>query len=207
VDEGYLSRATVLEMERRGVDLYAGGELDKTKNLEARSEQIWNEKGVTPEFYARQFVYDPERDLYLCPQGQELPHQKAKDDREGVDRHQYQASARQCRECPHQAQCCPVKEGKPVRGRIIIRTQNVPIVAAFVEKMKTPEAQAIYKERKRIAEFPNLWIKEKLGLRRFHVRGQTKASCEAMWACLTYNIQQWWRLRWKPNLAANVATV
>jgi hypothetical protein len=81
----------------------------------------------------------------------------------------------------------------------------VPVVAAFVEKMKTPEAQAIYRERKRIAEFPNLWLKEKLGLRRFRVRGLLKATCEAIWACLTYNIQQWARQRWKLKLTAATA--
>jgi hypothetical protein len=86
-----------------------------------------------------------------------------------------------------------------------VRTKNVPTVAAFVEKMKTPEAQAIYKQRKRIAEFPHLWLKEKLGLRRFHVRGLVKVSCEALWACLTYNLQQWWRLRWRPQVIVPTA--
>jgi len=28
---------------------------------------------------------------------------------------------------------------------------------------------------------------------------------EAMWACLTYDIQQWLRLRWKPHLQQIVA--
>jgi hypothetical protein len=205
VDEGYLSRATVLEMERRGVELFAGGQLEGGKNT-TLNEQNWKKKGVTPEFYSQAFVYDAEHDLYLCPAGQSLPHQTVKHDREGVERHQYKAPPRQCRACPHQPHCCPVSEGKRVKGRRIVRTQNVPVVAAFVEKMKTPEAEAIYKQRKRIAEFPNLWIKEKLGLRRFRVRGLVKASCEALWAGLTYNIQQWWRLHWKPNPAASVVS-
>jgi hypothetical protein len=88
---------------------------------------------------------------------------------------------------------------------MIVRTQNVPVVAADVEKMKTPEAQAIYRQRKRIAEFPNLWIKERLGLRRFRVRGLLKATGEILWACLTYNIQQWTRLRWRLKWAAAAA--
>jgi hypothetical protein len=51
-----------------------------------------------------------------------------------------------------------------------------------------------------VAEFSNLWLKAKLGLRQFCVRGLKKARCEVLWACLTYNIQQWFRLRWKPRL-------
>jgi transposase len=201
VDEGYLSRATVLAMEQRGVDLIAGGGLDDKPKNSVRTQHNCHKRGVTPEFYPETFVYDAEHDHYLCPAGQELPYRGVKHDREGVNRHQYRAKGSTCRSCPRQAQCCP-SLGKKIQGRTIVRTENVPVVAAFVDKMKTPEAQAIYRERKRIAEFPNLWLKEKLGLRRFRVRGLLKATCEAIWACLTYNIQQWARQRWKPKLAA-----
>ena len=204
VDEGFLSRATVLEMDQRGVDLIAGGSLEDSGNA-ARSQQNGRARGVAMEFYPQAFVYDAERDLYVCPAGQELSYRGVKHDRQGVERHRYQAAPSPCRACRHQAQCCPVKPGQRGKGRMIVRTQNVPVVAAYVEKMKTPEAQAIYRQRKRIAEFPNLWIKEKLGLRRFRVRGLLKATCETLWACLTYNIQQWTRLRWRPKLAMAVA--
>ncbi len=192
-------------MDQRGVDQVGGGSLEDSK-YSARSQQNGQARGVSAEFYPPAFVYDAERDLYVCPAGQKLSHRGLQHDRQGVQRHRYQVSASQCRACPHQAQCCPVKPGQPVRGRMIVRTENLPAVAAFVEKMKTPEAQAIYRERKRIAEFPNLLIKEKLVLRRFRVRGLAKATCEALWACLTYNIQQWVRLRWRPKLAAAIAT-
>ena len=198
VDEGYLNRATVLQMDQRGVDLIAGGNLEENRDPEKAARNCAS-RGVAPEFYPQQFVYDVEHDLYLCPAGQPLPHRGVKHDREGVERHQYQATVASCRQCPHQPVCCPTK-GKRTRGRIIVRSRNEPVVAAFAEKMKTPEAQAIYRRRKRIAEFPNLWIKEKLGLRRFRVRGLSKVRCEALWVCLTYNIQQWMRLRWKPGL-------
>lgn len=46
---------------------------------------------------------------------------------------------------------------------------------------------------------PNAWIKEKIGLRQFRLRGLGKVAREALWACLTYNIQQWIRLVWRPQ--------
>lgn len=200
VDEGYLNRATVVEMDQRGVNLIAGGDLEENRDPEKTARNCAG-RGVAPEFYPQQFVYDAEHDLYLCPAGQSLPHRGVKHDRPGVERHLYQAPASACRTCPHQPQCCPT-QGPPTPGRILVRSQNEPVVAAFVEKMKTPEAQALYRQRKQIAEFPNLWVKEKLGLRRFRVRGLGKVRCEALWVCLTYNIQQWIRLRWKPRLEA-----
>ena len=90
------------------------------------------------------------------------------------------------------AACQPGKQ-----GRLIVRSENVPAVAAYVAKMQTAAARAAYRRRAPVAEFSNLWLKAKLGLRQFCVRGLQKARCEVLWACLTYNIQQWFRLRWK----------
>ena len=73
------------------------------------------------------------------------------------------------------------------------------------EKMKTEVAQQIYKKRGPVAEFPNAWIKEKLGIRKFRLRGMAKAKTEAMWGAFTYNVQQWIRLSWLPKLVAGMA--
>jgi hypothetical protein len=63
--------------------------------------------------------------------------------------------------------------------------------------MAEPEMIEIYKQRSQLAEFPNAWLKEKIGLRRFRVRGLRKVTLESLWAAMTYNIQQWIRLRWR----------
>ena len=81
-----------------------------------------------------------------------------------------------------------------------MRTEDSPAVAAFKAKMRTQAAQDIYKQRSGVAEFPNAWIKAKIGLRQFRLRGLAKVGLEALWACLTYNIQQWIRLVWRPQL-------
>jgi len=53
-----------------------------------------------------------------------------------------------------------------------------------------------------VAEFPNAWLKAKIGLRQFRVRGLKKVRCEALWACLAYNLAQWVRLRWRARQVA-----
>ena len=70
--------------------------------------------------------------------------------------------------------------------------------------METAEAKEIYRTRSKTAEFPNAWIKEKFGLRQFRTRGKAKTNQEALWACITYNIQQWIRLIWRPQLTASL---
>ena len=74
----------------------------------------------------------------------------------------------------------------------------------FIEKMRGEAAKAVYRLRGAVAEFPNAWIKAKLGLRQFRVRGRVKVRMEAVWACLTYNVQPWIRLRWRPSVTAVV---
>jgi len=74
-------------------------------------------------------------------------------------------------------------------------TEETEPMIAFRQKMATPEAQKQYRRRSRVIEFCHAWIKSKLGLRQFHLRGLAKVQMEMLWACLTYNLQQWIRLR------------
>ena len=76
-----------------------------------------------------------------------------------------------------------------------MRLEESATVVAFRQKMATEEARAQYRRRGRVVEFCHAWIKRKLGLRQFHVRGLVKAQTELLWACLTYNLQQWIRLK------------
>ena len=65
--------------------------------------------------------------------------------------------------------------------------------------MQTEAAKLLYKKRSPLAEFPNLWLKEKLKFRRFSVRSRVKARAEAFLHALTFNIQR--LLRIQPALA------
>ena len=87
------------------------------------------------------------------------------------------------------------------KGRVVKRGVEDPRVVAFREKMESEAAKTIYKQRGPIAEFTNAWLKEKIGLRRFRLRGLLKARMEVLWACVAYNIQQWIRVRWRVRVA------
>jgi hypothetical protein len=106
--------------------------------------------------------------------------------------HRYQAKAEDCQACTRKPQCCPDNEK---RGRSVARPEESPMVVAFRQKMAGEEARECYRRRGRIVEFCHAWIKSKLGLRQFHVRGLVKVGIELLWACLTYNLQQWIRIR------------
>jgi hypothetical protein len=68
--------------------------------------------------------------------------------------------------------------------------------------MATEQARQIYRQRSQIAEFPHAWIKQRCGLRQFRCQGRLKASMEATWACLSYNIARLFSIQRKVSAAA-----
>jgi hypothetical protein len=190
VDGGYTSRENVVTTAREGIDLI-GPALDGTVQKEA----LYKIRGVAQEFRPEAFGFDAAGNCYTCPAGKTLAYQ-SKRVLVGQIKYTYLAEAADCEACAYKAQCCPTRSQA---GRSLVRAEEGPEMRAFRAKMETPEAKAIYKKRGPVAEFPNLCIKERFGLRRFSVRGLKKVQIEAMWVCLAYNIQQWIRLCWKPQ--------
>ena len=190
VDGGYISSDNIVAMAARGIDLVGP---DPSGDITAGNRQkSYAHRGVTAEYESAQFRYDAATNVYWCPQGRRLTYD-AKECRGGTTHYRYKAAKADCDVCPAKRSCCP----RTRHGRSVERIEPLPAIAAFREKMQTEEARAIYKTRSHIAEFPNLWIKTKLGLRQFRVRGLANVSLESLWAALTYNIQQWIRLTWR----------
>jgi transposase len=182
VDGGFTSCENIALMNDQGVDLIG--------SLGEKTQRLGSRRGVAKEFYPEKFIYDAQEDIFRCPAGEILRH-KGRDSRRAVVRHQYRATTEKCRACEFQSKCCP---GNTYHGRSLVRTEQSQSSREFCEKMQTQEAKNIYRQRGAVAEFPNAWIKDKLGLRQFRLRGLVKVSTELLWAALTYNIQQWMRL-------------
>jgi hypothetical protein len=188
-DGGFTCRENIMDQAAKGVDF-----IGSAAEHDRQSAGQMRRRGVAEEFYPQAFVYDPQQDTYRCPAGQTLE-PVGQEQRPGVVQHKYQAQPALCQACPFKDKCCPQNAHK---GRSLIRAVEAPEVRQFLEKMQTPAAKDIYRQRGAVAEFPNAWIKDKLGLRQFRLRGLAKVLLEVLWACLTYNIQQWIRLRWRP---------
>jgi len=197
VDGGYTSQDNILRAEAMQVDL-----IGSLANADKRTQNALKSSGIAPEFGPAGFVQIAEANCLRCPAGKPLPYVRQSRKKHRRYR-QYQAAAADCAACPLRAQCCPKSKGK---GRTVsILVEEHPSIVAFREKMGQAEARQVYKQRGAIAEFPNAWIKDKIGLRKFRLRGLVKAKTEALWACLTYNIMIWVRLVWRPKLVRAAA--
>jgi hypothetical protein len=191
VDGGFTSRENIMAMAEQGVDMI--GSLPEANPSSAGQQR---QRGVSEKFHLDKFSYDAQQDLYRCPAGASLT-PKGREFCPGVVFHKYVAKAEVCGVCPFRSECCP---GNQHHGRSVVRAVHSPVVRQFAEKMQTEAAKSIYRQRGAVAEFPNAWIKDKLGLRQFRLRGLLKVGLEVLWAALTYNIQQWIRLSWRPAL-------
>jgi hypothetical protein len=186
-DGDYTNHASVQAAADCGVDFYRSWQ-ESWKPAERDA------CGRNGGFLASAFPYDPKRDGFTCPAWQILTPHVRMNRGNGVITHVYHAGKTVCANCPLRRQCAP-QEARPVWRRSITRMEEPAATTAFKTKMATAEAQQIYAQRSQIAEFPHAWIKERCGLRQFRCRGRLKATMEATWACLSYNLARWFSLR------------
>lgn len=96
----------------------------------------------------------------------------------------------------------PVMESKdPDRDPHTPRVDDPPAVAEWRQRMATPEAKEIYKERASTAECVNALARNR-GLRQFTVRGLRKAKAVVLWFVLAHNLMRTAFLRSQVRLAS-----
>ena len=180
-DSGYTTRENIEKMAGRKIDFLGT----------MRQENTPRGANLPNRFPPSAFLYQPEKNHCVCPEGKVLHPMGRRKRGPGMIYHLYEARLEDCRSCPRKPECCPDNEK---HGRSVAQLEESPVVMAFRKKMASEEARKQYRRRGRIVEFCHAWIKSKLGLRQFHVRGLLKVQMEMLWACLTYNLQHWIRL-------------
>ena len=192
-DGDYTNHASVEAAANCGVDFY--GSWQESWKPGERDAQ-----GRRAAFLASAFPYDGGQDYFTCPAGKILSHRAIQKREHGVRIHVYRASPEACCGCALRSQCAP-PNARLAWVRSISRLADPPATVAFKAKMATEEGKQIYAQRSRIAEFPHAWIKERCGLRQFRCRGRLKATLEATWAALSYNLTRWFALRRRATLS------
>ena len=180
-DGGYTTRENIEQM--------AGREIDFVGSM--KWENVPSGTTAPGRLPPSTFVYNRERNIYVCPEGKLLGYDCRHTKQVGLVMYRYTAEKRDCQSGARKPQCCPENQK---RGRSVMRLEESALVVAFRQKIATDEARAQYRRRSQVAEFAHAWIKSKLGLRQFHLRGLVKVHMEMLWACFTYNLQHWIRL-------------
>ncbi len=149
----------------------------------------------TPFYPAERFAYDAERDLYICPQGQELP---LKVRRKSEQVLLYIGDTAMCNACPVKSACTDSKS-----GRHIFRSYFQDVLDRAAHYRETEDYKKALRKRQ-------VWVeplfgegKQWHGMRRFRLRGIEKVNMEGLFRAAGQNIkrllkERTWRKPLKP---------
>jgi Transposase DDE domain len=80
--------------------------------------------------------------------------------------------------------------GREGKAHAQVDAGRYPHTAAMAAKLQTDEGRAAYRQRRWIAEPPNAWIKNVLGLRQFSMRGLHRVRAECKLVCMALNLRR-----------------
>jgi transposase len=187
-DGDYTKREAVIGAAARGVDYYGSW------GATAEERMAY---GIDLSYHPAAFRYDERQDQLICPEGKRLV-RKATQERAGLQVHLFVAPRAVCQACPKRKWCTPQNRMAKHGRAVTIRVEH-EAVEHYHTKMRTLEARQTYRQRAPVAEFPHAWLKDKLKWTRLRCRSLAKARAEALWACLTYNLQRYFKLSLPQN--------
>ena len=142
-------------------------------------------KGIENHYDKSNFIYDKEKDEYMCPMGKSLIFSTEYFDKvknklirkyRGID----------CERCLNQKECTRTKHGIRIVNRYPYENER----NAMDRKMQMSESKDIYKLRKEIVEPVFGDIKENKGIKGFLTRGLNLAKTEMNLASIARNINR-----------------
>lgn len=134
-------------------------------------------------FSKDKFCYNEEENTYTCPMGETLifsTHNK------GKDTLVYRINNKEiCFKCEHFGACTSNK-----RGRMINRLPNEDVQQSIKQRYASDEGQAVYAQRKKVAELPFGHFKHNLDIKGFMMRGIDNVKAEAAIWGMCFNVRR-----------------
>lgn len=168
-DKGYYNADDLKRCEKEGIATYV-------------SKQAFSNSTGEREYYSDKFEYDKERNVYICPEGQELVCVRKKPIDENTKEIKYK-NFKACSKCNFKDKCTESE-----KGRIITRSINQDFLD--IVDQRTIESKELYRTRQMIVEHPFGTIKRGWGLSYFLTKGLVSVKTEASLAFLAYNMKR-----------------
>lgn len=186
MDAGYYSETEILHnMNKEGVHIFV---CDK-KEAEEKNKKQRNTPGrdtiPAPGYKAKDFIYDSDRDICICPAGKKLYKTHNNPGKEASGREVFEFQCKECGTCANREKCTTNK-----RGRAIKISAHKKIIELFEKEMQSEAAKKILSKRKEIVEHPFGTFKRNLGYTYFMQKGLEKVKAELNFMCFTYNFKR-----------------
>jgi len=167
LDAGYASSAIAHGLEQRGIYGVTG------------YRQPNHGEGL---FAKRKFHYDKERDVYVCPNRQELLYRTT--NRKGY--RQYHSNPEHCRACPLRLQCTRSKNMVKIITRHVWQAERDRVDSHRLE----PQGKRIYERRKETVERSFADAKQLHGHRYARMRGLNNVTEQCLLAATAQNMKK-----------------
>ncbi len=168
-DAGFHDAKALAQCEADGIVTYVP-EPNKSTKTESQGR-----------FTRAAFHYDPERNVYICPQGEELKQRGRPYEQDGKMRTRYAARTLQCKTCPLRDKCL----AKNAQFRQIHRSEYEAVVER--QRARMQGAGGKMRERCGLVEHPFGTLKHRAGWTHFLVRGFKKVGGEWALMATCYN--------------------
>lgn len=173
-DGGYYASEDIKTCEEEGIKTYVP--IPETERDEEKSGR----------FNRSRFRYDKEKDVYVCPQSEELKkigttthHQK----KSGKKKKMFVYGTKACAGCPLKSRCTTSKYGRRLK-----RWVHEEVTERLRERLAAePE---MLKKRKGMVEHPFGTIKVGMGHERLLMKGKAKVGTELNLSVLGYNLKR-----------------
>lgn len=172
-DGGYFCGEELSKAEEKGYEVL----VNLPKEIKGNSEK---------KYHKSNFCYDSEKDVYICPEGEELNYIYEKP---GSGKN-YRVRIYRCgkESCSCRSQCTKSK-----RGREIERTPFEETICRQVLKQRDVDKQKLLRLRKAIVEPVFGWIKRNQGFTRWSYRTVDEADTQWKLICTIINLQKIYR--------------
>jgi len=140
------------------------------------------------QFRSDHFEYDEPNDQFLCPQKRRLSYlytsqYKTTNGYLSTRRH-YECES--CQDCPLKSQCTKAKGNRQIQVSFQLRDYR----RQARENLTSQRGKQLRAQRSVDVETPFGDIKQNMGFRRFHLRGQDKVNTEWLLVCIAHNMRK-----------------
>ncbi len=183
-DTNYFSEENCRYLEEKNIDGYIPDQFFRKRDPRfAYGNPHREKKGL---YKQEKFIYDEEKNYYVCPAGKLLRYEGRKNSRGYIGRY-YRAKKEDCLYCHLRPQC--LKKNAGSRSLFIIDIYKPKTYSEMMmRKIDTPYGRDMYSRRMGIVEPVFANIKTHKGLNRFTLRGKAKVNVQWLLYCCVHNI-------------------
>jgi transposase len=189
-DTGYFSESNLKSAKNKQIDAYLPDQNFRKRDVRFETKERHN-PDKSERISRDDFKYDPEKDVFICPNGKALTLSKGKEAKvKNFTYKRYIGKKSFCSKCPIRNKCLRDEKTRYRIYQIAVDDEGREYTKEMIKKIDTVKGRDIYSMRIAIVEpvFANIRFHKKLN--RFTLRGKAKVNIQWMLYCIVHNIEK-----------------